>query len=249
MDRAMKKGWLLVGLIPFFSGCATVTGDPWRWMDEPAAQSWLSIEAEFENKVIFFQVPTRANGSTNQVRSTKQFRSVEIPISIQVPTKTVFQATGIAAFEWDYWWGGFLKGSGADFVLTVNVGYYADISNKSFWEMSPNDYIETRQNYWRQIYSTSDDWTQRRFFESYKIKECRSFKSLTMVCENKPSRTERMTTFMVPIGQDHVLHFNFFINEKSRNGLDPDPAWVERRWEMAYKILDTVEITPRPGKF
>jgi hypothetical protein len=54
---------------------------------------------------------------------------------------------------------------------------------------------------------------------------------------------------MVPLGDQHVLNFGYFVNEESRNSLEPDPEWAERRWAMARKILDTVKIAPRPGKF
>ncbi|MBT8039286.1 MAG: hypothetical protein KJN78_03505, partial [Gammaproteobacteria bacterium] len=99
------------------------------------------------------------------------------------------------------------------------------------------------------LYSSfSQDW--RDFiWEKYRFGTYESATSLVWLTKNNPQLQESLLGFSSPLGEHHLLYFGFFINEKSRNGLDPDPAWVERRWEMAYKILDTVEITPRPGKF
>ncbi|NNK50369.1 MAG: hypothetical protein HKO99_02100 [Xanthomonadales bacterium] len=244
----MKK-WVLVSILPVFTGCAAITADPWHWMDDTTEQRWVTIEAQFQELTISFEVPARSNGSTYQVRSGLLRSDDHGPIKIGIPTRKDYQATPIGTFHWDYWWGGFLRDSGTDFVLNAFVGFYGKEYDQSFLDVTPSEYIDWRLGYWESFFKGSDPWFSDRFFGDYEAEVYRSDVALLWVAENDPPRIRRMTDFMVPIGQDHVLHFNFFINEKSRNGLDPDPAWVERRWEMAYKILDTVEITPRPGKF
>ena len=55
--------------------------------------------------------------------------------------------------------------------------------------------------------------------------------------------------YMLPIGDQYILNFGFFVNENSRSSREADPEWAKRRWDMTRKIIDTVEISPRPGKF
>lgn len=243
------KSWLLWGVLPIIAGCSTITADPWRWMDEPNAQRWVPIEVKFQDVLITFDFPTKANGSTYQVRSDQSLPEIGESIRIEVPVRNEFQAVEIVNLHWDYWWGGFLKESGTDFVLSLYVGYHGANVAEPFWNMTPEEFMMWRREYWDEQFSGPDPWFHQRFFETYSLDKHLSAKSLTWVCENRPPRTDRLTRCLLPLGEDHVLNFYFYINEKSRNGLEPDPAWVERRWEMAYKILDTVEITPRPGKF
>ena len=103
----MKRYFVFV-LLPILAGCAGIAGDQWRWMDDPEAPRWVQLEANFDDLVITFRVPARADGFTSRVRSSRSLFAGTGPVVIDVPVRTVFQATGVCTFHWYYWWGGFL---------------------------------------------------------------------------------------------------------------------------------------------
>ena len=117
--------------------------------------------------------------------------------------------------------------------------------------MSAEEWITWRTQHWRSVYwSNSKNVypTADIFFGGYKTGTYSSAKSLIWVFENRPHTKQENMAFKVPVGDQHMLTFGFFVN-RLRSDIKSDPEWNERRWAMAHKIMDTVEITPRPGMF
>jgi hypothetical protein len=242
---------LILLLLPLLSGCKVLTADPWRWMDDPALQRWVDIELEISKLEVQFAIPIQLNGkgSFSQTRSTLPLSSNVDPIQVFVPLKTEYIGTRIATFNWDHWWGGFFKDSGVDFFLSVQCIYYKD--GGGFLNMSPDEWIEWRKQHWRREFSDPRmgiEDLDTYFFDGYRIDKYNSKRSLTWVFDNRPHLQQELISYMTPISDHHMLYFGFFVDEL-RTDMKPDPEWRKRRWAMAHKILDTVEITPRPGKF
>jgi hypothetical protein len=244
------KKILLWACLPFLSGCAALTADPWGWMDDPAQQRWVEIHAIVEGHEVRFSVPDRVDGVSNFTRSNLALRDAGSPIEILVPSKTEYIGNRFATFNWDYWWGGFFRGSGTDFFLSVQSLFWKEAEN--LLDLMPAEFMAGWTWRYTELFYPWDGDPHvmgELFFERYRTGLYTTSNGLNWVQENNPMVQPTSLKYMTPIGRKHILFFGFFINEKSRNGNEPDPEWVERRWAMARKILDTVEITPRPGKF
>lgn len=110
---------MLLGLLPLLSGCAAPTADPWGWMDDPAQQRWVEVHAIVGDFEVSFSVPERRRGSTNRVRSDLGIGKESEPIRVVVSDDYSRIRNQVATLNWDYWWGGFFRGSGTDFILKI----------------------------------------------------------------------------------------------------------------------------------
>jgi len=241
---------LLCICLPLLSGCAALTADPWGWMDDPAQQRWVEVSATVGEFDVRFSVPERLNGSTNRVRSDLRIGKTVEPIRVVVSDDYSRIRNQVATLNWDYWWGGFFRGSGTDFFLQIQSLYWKDAED--LLDVTPEEFMALRMEYYRGIFFPPDEEPSSMhelFFSRFETGIYTSATGLQWVHENSPSVQPKLMSYMLPIGNQLFLDFSFYVNEKSRNGNEPDPEWAERRWAMARKILDTVEITPRPGKF
>jgi hypothetical protein len=241
---------LLLVCLPLLSGCAALTADPWGWMDDPAQQRWVEVSATVGEFDVRFSVPERLNGSTNRVRSDLQIGKASEPIRVVVSDDYSRIRNQVATLNWDYWWGGFLRGSGTDFFLQIQFLYWEDAED--LLDVTPEEFMRLRMEHYRDSYyqpGQEPHGMHELFFDRFDTGVYQSATGLNWIYENNPMVQPRYVRYMVPIGDQHILNFGYFVNEESRKSLEPDPEWAERRWAMARKILDTVEITPWPGKF
>lgn len=227
--------------------CAQLTGDQWRWMDEPAQQQWVEFTYEGWGREIRFAVPNRLKGSTNRVRSRPHINKGVKSITLSAPPGSLYSNHLLGSFHWDYWWGGVFKSKGTDFVMSVSVTYSEE--SPDFLDMDAWRWADWRSNYWRELYSDSNNGNNsglvEKFFSDYLIEPYESKNSLIWVYEKYPTDAGNIFEFHLPVSDDHVLSFWFRISGV-RNGINPDPAWSQRRLELAYKIMDRVKVAPLP---
>jgi hypothetical protein len=234
--------------VTVLGGCAQMTGDQWRWMDDPAQQQWVEFSCEGWDREIRFAVPDRLKGSTERVRSYPQIlrSSTEAVMPACSNPSQPYQL--LAVLEWDYWWGGFFKEKGIDFAMNVSVMKFKEAG--SFLDMAPSVWASWREEYWQKTYTDSrfheGNQTIEKFRRGHDVQPLRfQDNSLVWVYEHYPTDRGQIFEFHVPISKDDVLTFRFRISG-IRNGLDSDPEWAQRRSEMAHKIMGTVTVSPEP---
>lgn len=241
---------LFLGLLPLLAGCAALTADPWGWMDDPAQQRWVEVRALVGEFEVRFSVPERLDGLTNRVRSNLRIGKASEPILVIVPHDYSRIRNEVATLNWDYWWGGFFRGSGVDYFLQVQSLYWADAEN--LLDVTPAEFMDLRVEYYREIFPPPDrepHGMHELFFRRFDTGIYTSATDLNWIFENNPMVQPKYMRYMLPIGDQYILNFGFFVNENSRSSREADPEWAKRRWDMTRKIIDTVEISPRPGKF
>ncbi|MEE4217034.1 MAG: hypothetical protein V2I48_05445 [Xanthomonadales bacterium] len=242
----MNKAFLSLLFLTGLSGCSVMKATPWDWLDHPAQQRWVEITVDGYDREICFSVPDRLKGGGQHTQSRPSLTNDETSQTINIPFEALHELTEIALFNWDSWWGGFLKESGVDFWMVVRVKYYPDEADLT--KLSVEQRKNKRLAYWSEFYSNpliKSNHGREYFFNNYQVEAHRSENSLVWVSENHPTVQSEYITYMVPISKKHEVHFGFFVNEKRYNWQD-DPEWNQRRWDMVHKILDTVSISPMP---
>jgi len=150
----------------------------------------------------------------------------------------------IIYFEWEWYWGGFYRRGEEDFSLDVWIDRSDDISN--FLDLSVEERIESRILFHQARYEDGLPDRQREFFfEQYWIEPFSSDTGLIWTVENQPQTTSDSQTYRIPVSNSHELKFMFFVRKNRQSG-PADPEWMELRWEVARKIMDTVQIEPKP---
>ena len=237
--------YVLIGIfLSVLGGCAAVTADPWGWLDDPAQQQWVEMLCEFPGTEIQLAVPNRLKGKTHRFRS---YPLVEVgETSVPIPGCTDFPNTNlvIAMFDWDYWWGGFFKDKGADFHMTVSVLHHEN--SPQFLDLDVSSWIGWRTEYWQSVYGRPPRGSVeqlQKFLDGYSIEPFHSKSSVTWVLEEYPTVTGRMFEFHAPLSNSDTLTIRFQISGV-RGGLEPDPAWQERRLQMAFSIMNKVAVSP-----
>lgn len=229
-------------------GCVQLSGDQWRWMDDPAQQQWVEIGCEGWGREIRFAIPDRLSGGSERVRSNLAIHEADGLVPMPACSKASVGHLLLAMFQWDYWWGGFLKDEGTDFAMDVSVIYFDD--EPGFLDMSPKEWAEWRTEYWRKKYSATlignRDEISEKFFNEYRVEPFKAEgNSLTWVHEAFPVVSGHTFEYHLPVSDSHLLTFWFRVNGV-RGGMEPDPAWAQRRLEMARKIMNSVTVYPAP---
>lgn len=219
---------------------------PWDWLDKPNQQRWISVSFEVFGREISYSIPDRLKNGGQHTLSSHPLGDNKSSLVYQIQSEPSQIRTELAVYNWDSWWGGFFKESGVDFWLDLKIVQYDDAKN--FLSMTSEQWINWRIADWREFFSNPQmklDDPDEYFFNNYQIETYRSAKGLSWIWENDPVVQQKFITYMIPISNQHLLHFGFFVNEKRYNWQD-DPEWNQRRWDMVHKILDTVRITPEP---
>ena len=228
------------------SGCTAMTADPWSWLDDPEQQRWVSVELVHENWQINLQVPDHGTIGIERMVSIPPLDRGAESMTIRIPENSIVDDVRMAYFQWDSWWGGFLKESGSDFRLDIWVYHYR--GERNLLDLDIDERIERRIEQWEKEYSDPlmhNNSIQSNFFESYQINPHQSAQGLLWVVENSPATKDGAVSYMIPLSNTQILDIGFFVNQKRYDWKD-DPEWNERRWALSRKILDTVTITRTP---
>lgn len=248
MRAVRKKSWLRVafaiGLSLGFGGCAWVTEDPWSWLDKSEEQVWVETVVNLPGREVRFSVPDRLRAGGSHVRRAPppDRETGEHIVTMPPEAFNTIRWWGLR-FVWEWYWGGFYKKGDHDFSLSVRV--WSDQSDVDLLDLSPPKRIEHVLDYYRERYAGGDPFWGKFFFEHHWIKSFENRQGHIWVVQNQPVVTLEHIKFQIPIADRRVLEFSFFI-AKDRFGGPDDPAWMERRRQIAYKIMDTVRIDPDP---
>jgi hypothetical protein len=228
-------------------GCATMTADPWNWLDSPEDQSWKEVMISGHGREIRFLIPEHSKSVGQHVRiwpdRKNNKNSLLIDLQSDVDNEPFHR---VAQFVWDEYWGGFYKKGDHDFLLDVWVTYHEDALN--LLDSNSRQRVQDRMDTWKKRRSGTDPQSvQQRewFFSKYWVKPFRNDQGLTWVVENQPQVTADHEIYRIPISDHHELDFTFFVREKRWDFKD-DPEWRQSRWELVKKIMNTVSIEPTP---
>jgi len=227
------------------SACSVMTADPWSWLDDPVQQKWVEVSLLSDDWEVHFQVPDRRNAGIERLKSTPPLEKGADSFVIEIPKISNRESKRLAYFQWESWWGGFLKESGVDFRLDIWVYRYPNEQN--LLDLEINERIERRISQWEDEYSDPlmrDSYLRDAFFKNFEIRSYESVQGLEWVFENSPSTKSDSVSYMIPLSEYEILDVGFFVNEK-RYDRKEDPGWNQRRWDLSRKILDTVTITRR----
>ena len=238
----IHPAWLL---IPFLSGCAVMTADPWSWLDDPSKQTWVKVTLVSDNWEVKLQVPDRSTAGIERLVSIPPLERGADSLLVEIPRSSTEDQRRMAYFQWESWWGGFFKDSGVDFYLDIWVYDYPKEDNLMVLDIDSR--IERRITQWEDEFSDPlmhDATIRENFFKDYQIGSYVSFQGLVWVMENSPTTWGDSVSYMTPLSEHEILDVGFFVNQK-RYDWKEDADWNQRRWELSRKILDTVEITRR----
>ena len=227
--------------------CSAMQSTPWDWLDDPEKQHWFDVTLSGEGWEVSYSVPDRLkNGGQHTQSDPPLEKGGSHRVFLLPPESPKKDWARLAAYNWDSWWGGFFKESGVDFWLEVAVNYHAN--ENAFLEMSPEEFIQWRIAGHREFFarhSMTPSESEEFFFENYRIDKHVTAQSLTWIYENSPTVQGDYIIFIAPLSNSHILEFGFFVNKKRYNWQD-DPEWNQHRWDIVYKILDSVSITAKP---
>ena len=220
---------------------------PWDWLDHPEQQRWIDVTLSGDGWDILYSVPDRLKSSGQHTQSDPPLDISGSHRLFLLPPETPNKKWArLAAYNWDSWWGGFFKESGVDFWLEVAVNYYEN--ENEFLDMNSEEFIQWKVAGHREFYAKhfkASSEQENSFFKNYRIEKYVSANSITWIHENTPTVQGDYIVFMSPLSNSHILEFGFFVNKKRYNWKD-DPEWNKHRWDIVYKILDSVSITARP---
>jgi len=233
-------------LLPLCLGaCAAVTENPWAWLDDPEQQQWKTVIVNGHGREIRFSVPDRLEPGGEHIRPWPVQDGNQRDFVIDLPLESLTVRTqAVVEFVWEWYWGGFYKEGNFDFSLEIWIS--RNQGNVELFELSAERRLQSRIEYYQGTYSGPEHTRMRAyFFDHYWVIPFSTSQSLTWIVENQPQITADHQFFRLPISDHHELVFSFFVR-KERFGGAEDPEWMERRWQLARKIVDTVRIIPNP---
>lgn len=241
----MKSIWLPIVL--FCTGCATLASDPWSWLDERPDQRWVDVKIEGYDCVITFSVPDRREGIRERPRIWPPFARNQSVQEINVSSEALAEPSNtLGQYIWDRWWGGFTKGSGFDFSLNVRVD--REPSDQNLLALGVPERLDRPVTFRKALYSGSDSVSKKfadYFFARFWVKPFESEAGDIWIMQNNPAVTADHVNYTIPISDQHILEFSFFVRDKRYDWKD-DPEWNARRWALVEEIMNTVRIDPAP---
>jgi hypothetical protein len=237
----------LLLLVQLSLGCSVISEDPWGWLEEPSEQIWKDIEINAISRNVVFAVPDRPRNSGSRTEYWSDVNASEDVSNINLSIEDERRAVAVLSrVDWDAWWGGFYKKGGEDFYLSVNVFFREDAPN--FLDLSLDQRIDWTYSYWKSKFlkpQSGRNPNKEYFLEHFWLKTFEAESGLHFVRHNAPTGSESYQHFTIPLSDQHILDFAFFVNDL-RYGQKEDPKWNQSRWEMVEKIMNTVRITPDP---
>ena len=239
-------GWLaglnLLGLILL---APPLAADPWSWLDKPERQYWSQITFRGYGPVISFAIPDNAKRWGAHTIRGPRLEKGQRDQDITVPPEYLYHiGRPVIGFDWEYYWGGFLKESLVDYTFRVRVHHVGIGAN--LLGMDAQARMDRVYRYFEKLYGPDkNDRATRFFFDRFHIEPYQSQQGYLWTVENKPSVVQQQEYFRLPITDEHEMIFWFYYRWEVAGGRG-DPAWLERRKALSRQILDTVRISPDP---
>lgn len=249
--RLLKRGYRYLGICLGAAGlmlaaCSTFNADPWSWLDDPSQQNWRTIMVRGPQGGFVFSIPDRSDPGKEQVRSWPEQAPGEPDQPIDVPEDAVTRSTYRAAsFVWEFYWDGYYRKGRHDFDLDIWITDRGPDAGLSAASVEAR--VQSRLEHYERVYSGPDQARMREYFlERYRVEPYESRQSLVWIVENQPQLEASHRVYRLPISDRHEIRFSFFVRQ-DRHGGPPDPEWMERRWELARRIVDTFRFVPVPN--
>ena len=241
--------------VALLTSCASLTNDPWEWLDEPENQNWKRMTISFPAQQISFSVPDRLS-SGNQMIASPEWKDADHDLLVSLQQASIDQpAVKLTGIFWEYPSGGLNKLLDSDFTFTAFV-FHIDEA-RSLLSMNVEERILWQRDRFQKTYgpadkhskSAKDQLRQAKLDGDLRIELFQSQQGYEWIRDNDPFHSFEHDNFRMPISDDLELEFSFGYRIDLDTAGKPgnrDVQWLERRKKIARKVLDTVTISPPP---